>query len=434
MKKICVVGLGYVGLTLGVVLADVGFNVVGVEKNEETVTLLNKRRSHIHEPHINFLLKKHLNRSLVIVNTIPSDEDIDTYIICVATPIDEHKKPNLDYVRNATTDVAKHLKKNDLIILRSTVPVGTTRNVVNEIVEKNSKVKVSELSIAFAPERTLEGKALEELRYLPQIIGGLDEDGVNKAINIFVRVTNTIVRVSSIEAAELVKQIDNIYRDVNIALGNELGMACEKLGLDAFEIISSANMNYARNRVMVPGSGVGGACLTKDPYLFLSQLDNIHENSIILRSRKINEGMPGHVVSLAENALLMNRTTLMGARVAVLGFAFKGRPETADARFSPTSDLIKILKNKGANIVVMDPVVPGDVIKNEAEYASTYESAFKDTDCVIIMNNHPKWSEIDFNTYKKYLKSKAAVIDGWKMLNRSDVEKAGFVYRCVGVG
>jgi nucleotide sugar dehydrogenase len=434
MKKICVVGLGYVGLTLGIVLADVGFNVIGVEKNEETVTLLNKGVSHIYEPHIDFLLKKHLNHNLAIVNSIPVDKDIDTYIICVATPIDEYKKPNLNYVRGAMTDVIKHLKKNDLIILRSTVPVGTSRNVVNEILKKNSKSDISEISLVFAPERTLEGKALEELRYLPQIIGGLDENSVNKAINILVRVTNTIVRVSSIEAAELIKQIDNIYRDVNIALGNELGMACELLGLDAFEIISSANMNYPRNRIMVPGSGVGGACLTKDPYLFLSQLDNIPENSIIFRSRKINEGMPGHVVSLAENALLLNKKNLIGARVAVLGFAFKGKPETADARFSPTLDLLKILKNKGANVVVMDPVVPKDVIKNEAEYASTYELAFQNTDCVIIMNNHPKWSEMDFDMYKKYLKPKAAVIDGWKMLNRSDVEKAGFVYRCVGVG
>jgi len=434
MKRICVIGMGYVGLTLAVTLADVGFKVNGVEINEKTARRLQAGKPHFHEPELEFLLNQHLGGNLSVTQAVEKDGETDTYIIAVATPVDKEKKPVMDYVRRATEDVAGRLKAGDLVILRSTVPVGTTNGIVRQIIlEKTGLVAGKDVHLVFAPERTIEGKALEELRYLPQIIGGTGEEAVGLAANIFNRVTNTIVRVSSIEAAEIVKQLDNIYRDVNIALGNEIGLACEKLGLNAHEIIRAANMNYKRNNLMVPGAGVGGACLTKDPYIFLSQLPHAHPNSIILNSRKINESMPLHVLSLAKEALSANGVDIKGARVAVLGIAFKGRPETSDVRFSPTEDLVMQLKGLGADVVGMDHVAKPEEFAGIARPVGTYNEAFDGADCIIIMNNHPRWKEIDLRKYAGAMKKKVAVVDGWNMLNPAAVKSLGFVYRGVGV-
>lgn len=434
--KICVIGLGYVGLTLSTILADVGFDVVGVEINSKTCEMLRTGKPHIHEPGLAFLLKKHANKKLSIVNEIPNDKEVCTYIICVATPVDEKtKRPVTTYVERATTEVTKHLKKGDLIILRSTVPLGTTNGLVKQTIEKEQALKVgSDIHLVFAPERTIEGKALEELRYLPQIIGGVDEESINKAVAIFGRTTNTIVRVSSLEAAEIIKQFDNIFRDVNIALGNEFGLACEELGLNANEIVNAANMNYPRTKIMVPGAGVGGACLTKDPYIFLSQLKKIPENSLIYHSRKINEYMPTHIVEKTKAAFIKHKKNIKNAKILVFGFAFKGKPETDDTRFSPTYEVVAKLKTLGAEIYGFDPVVRKEDIEKAAKVATDYEQAFHDADCIIIMNNHPRWNEIDIGQYSKIMKKPAILIDGWNIFNRQEIEQLGIDYSGVGIG
>lgn len=433
MSKICVIGLGYVGLTLAVTLADCGMKTVGVDINKNTVELLNKGKPHFHEPGLEFIVSKQIRSNLEVYDKIPEDKEINTYIIAVATPVDEDKRPRMNYVKQATEDICKHLKKGDLIVLRSTVPVGTTNKVVREIVESKTELRFGEdVHAVFAPERTIEGKALEELRYLPQIIGGNDEEAVNLAANIFNKVTNTVVRVSTPEAAEIAKQLDNIYRDVNIALGNEIGLACEQIGQDAYEIIRAANRNYDRNKIMLPGSGVGGACLTKDPYIFLSQIKTVPEHSIIFHSRKINEGMPAHVHELAKEGLAKTGKEMKGSKIAILGFAFKGWPETSDARFSPVWDLVDLIKKDGGEIVGVDPVVKKHDMER-VRVAADYDEAFDGCDCVIVMNNHPNWREIDFRRYKDRLKADAVFVDGWRMLRRKELEQMGYIFRGVGV-
>lgn len=432
--KICVLGLGYVGLTLSTILADVGFNVVGVDINKKTIEMLQNGKPHIHEPGLEFMLRKHINKRLVATSEIPHDKEIHTYIICVATPVDTNKKPITTYVERAITEVSKHLKKGDLVVLRSTVPLGTTSFVKN-IIDKEQSLKVGEdIHLVFAPERTMEGKALEELGYLPQVIGGINEESVNKAVAIFGKTTNTIVRVSSVEAAEMIKQLDNIFRDVNIALGNEIGMACEELGLNAHEIIKGANTGYQRNKIMLPGAGVGGACLTKDPYIFLSQLKNVPKNSLIFNSRKINEYMPTHVVETTKRMFTKHGKDMKGAKIVILGFAFKGKPETDDTRHSPTFELAEKLKELGADVHGFDPLVNKNEIEKYAKLVTDYEKAFAEADCVIVMNNHHRWGEINFETYSKMMKKPAIVIDGWNVINREEVERVGIVYKGVGIG
>lgn len=431
---ICVIGLGYVGLTLGVTLADVGFNVVGVEINREIVKALNKGISHIKEPNLEFLLRKHLGKRLKIVNEVPESNDIDTYIIAVATPINEEKKPVNDYVKNAVGEVAERIKKGDLVIMRSTVVVGTTRNLVAKVIQDKTGLRASrDFSLVFAPERTAEGVALMEVRSLPQIIGGIDVESVNRAANIFRRVTNTVVRVPTLEAAEVIKLFDNVYRDVNIALGNEFGKACEKFGLNAYQIIEAANMNYKRNKIMYPGSGVGGGCLTKDPYVFLHSLGD-SDSPLVRLAREINENMPMHVISLVKDAMNEMDKKMGNSKIFILGFAFKGEPETADTRFSPTIDVCKKLKKEGSVVYGYDPVVPTKEIREIGAIPCTLRGGFKNADCVVVMNNHKAWKTVDLGEMGRTMNTPSAIIDGWGIFDKSEVERLGMIYKGVGVG
>ncbi len=433
MKKICVVGLGYVGLTLSAVLADVGLDVVGVDINEKAIEQLKRGKPHIHEPRLDYYIKKYVNNRLVVTTKIPSDPDIDTYIVAVATPVDKDHKVHMEYFERAVKEIATKIKKDDLLIFRSTVPVGTSRNVIKNILEP-AGLKDGYIKVAFAPERTLEGKALEELRYLPQIIGGINEESVNAAALLFGKLTNTLVRVSSLETAEIIKQIDNVFRDVNFALGNEMGLVCEQLGVDAYEVAKSANMNYARTKIMIPGAGVGGACLPKDPYIFLNQLKRQLPHSMVLTARKLNESMPAHMVEMVGEEFSKQKKKIENSKIVLLGLAFKGLPETDDVRASPALDIADLLKAKKANIVGMDPVINKDSVVDKLTYVTTFSEALKGADCVIITNNHPRWGEIPFDEHAGEMKKKAIIIDGWNMLNRQEIERLGFIYRGVGIG
>ena len=269
-RQIVVVGLGFVGLTLAVSLADVGYRVVGVDVSKKVVESLNKGLPHIHEVGLDSLLSFHIGKNLIVKNGIEQPEG-DVYVLCIQTPVDERKRPMLRHLEEATKAVGKVLKRDDLVIVRSTVPVGTARNAMLPILERESKLVAGrDFSLVSAPERTVAGRALKELRELPQIIGGIDNTSRELAANIFRKLTTTIVSVESPEAAELIKLIDNTYRDVTFAYANEVALICDGFGLDANRIVRAANEGYVRNRIPVPSPGVGGVCLKKDPYIFMN--------------------------------------------------------------------------------------------------------------------------------------------------------------------
>jgi len=431
--KIGVVGLGYVGQTLAVVLADVGFKVYGTEKDEKTLQNIKNYNSHIREPRINLLLKKHLGRNLFVGK--PEEfynNDIDVFIISVGSPIDKKtKKPVLEIVENAINEIKDHIKEGQLIVLRSTVPVGTTRNLVKPILEKSGLKAGKDFYLVFAPERTIEGNAINELRTLPQIIGGINEESIDQASKIFRKVSPTIISVSSIEAAELVKLLDNSYRDVRFAYANEIARYCEKAGLDAFEIIKAANQGYERNNIPVPSPGVGGACLSKDPYILANCAENVGETlSLVTNARKINELATKKVI---EN--LKKEKSLENKKVFVIGFAFKGHPETNDIRASPTLDLIEYLKNEKANIVGYDPGVEEWKIKELGiGYVKNMEEGFNNADVAIFMINHKAFFDINPKELFPKMSKDAIVYDGWGLFRKQDVEELGIKYMGVGIG
>lgn len=430
--KINVVGLGFVGQTLAVVLADVGFKVFGTEVDEKVLENIRNGRSHIHEPGINLLIKKHLNKNLFVGKPEEMyNNAVDAFIICVTSPVDKKtKEPNVEIVKNTVYEIQEHLKQGQIVILRSTVPVGTTRNIVKPILEKAGLKAGKDFYLASAPERTIEGNALNELRTLPQIIGGINDKSIDEAVKIFRRTTPTIMCVSSLEAAELIKLLDNSYRDVRFAYANEIARYCEKAGLNAFEVINAANQGYPRNNIPVPSPGVGGACLTKDPYILMKCAADVGEElELVSKAREINEIVPQYVIKQ-----LKKHKPLKNKKIFIAGFAFKGHPETNDIRESPSVELVKHLTNENVIISGYDPVVEPWKIKNlNVNHVKTIEEGLKDADIAVFMTNHKSFSNLNGDIFSK-MKKDGMVFDGWGLFKKDEIEKLGLKYKGIGKG
>jgi UDP-N-acetyl-D-mannosaminuronic acid dehydrogenase len=431
--KINIVGLGYVGQTLAVVLADVGFKVYGSEKDEKVVEAIKKCESHIKEPGINLLLKKHLGKNIFVGK--PEEmypNDVDAFIIAVTSPIDKTtKQPNMEIVKSAVREIKDFLRPGQCVFLRSTVPVGTTRDIVKPILEESGLKAGEDFYLAFTPERTAEGTALRELRILPQIIGGINDKSVDEAAKIFRRTTPTILCVSSLEAAELIKLLDNSYRDLRFAYANEIAKYCEKVGLNAFEVVTAANQGYPRNNIPVPSPGVGGACLSKDPYILIDCAKKVGEDlKLVARAREVNEQMTKHMVEE-----LKKHGALKGKKIFIAGFAFKGQPETNDMRDSPTLDLVKHLSLENVSIIGFDPHVEEHKIRSlGVKHVKTIEDGIKDVDVAVFMTNNESFSDLDVKETFGGMKKGGIIYDGWGLFKKQEVESLGLIYKGVGIG
>lgn len=429
-KKICVMGMGYVGLTLSVILADVGFKVYGIESNEEIVKSLNKGVPHFYETQLEVLLTRHINNNLIINSSMPQ-ESCDIYIISVGTPLlKSEKKPNINYITQALIDVSKHMSKGSMVILRSTLPVGTTRNIASPTLEKYSNLVVGkDFSLVFAPERTIEGKALIELRTNSQIIGGIDDSSISLAAEMFRKITPTVVTVSSLEAAETVKLIDNSYRDLKFAYANEIAILSEKMGMDAVEIINAANVHYPRNNIPVPSPGVGGACLSKDPHIFVNVANNYgYTPQLIKTARNLNEGIPSLIVQRVKKQLNDMGKDISNAKIMIVGFAFKGQPETSDMRDSTTLLLINELKKYNDIIFGYDPVVSKEEIEKLGIKYTSIENGSKNADCIMFMNNHSSYLNLDPLKIISNMNESCIIYDSWHIFDQKIFEDMNNVY------
>lgn len=435
--SVAVMGMGYVGLTLSVVLARNGIKVHGIEVNEEVVSQLKEGVPHFQESGLqNLLINQQRNGMLHIETMLPKDVEIDAYIISVGTPLKEgSNEPNIDYIRNVVRDVARHMSPGSLVILRSTVPVGVSRNVVIPILEEESGLKVGkDFHFSFAPERTIEGKAIIELEENSQIIGGFDQESVDITSSLFRKITHTVVAVSNIEAGEMVKILDNTYRDIRFAYSNEIAIICEKLGLNAIELINAANVHYPRNNIPVPSPGVGGACLSKDPHIltYFSRISG-YNPKLIEEGRNVNEKIPSLIVERISKTLDSMGKDISSSKIFIIGFAFKGNPETSDLRDSTTLWLLDILKDKCPNIFGYDPVVDEEEIAKLGVVYSDIPSGIDNADVVMLMNNHKSYSGFDLPKFAREMNSPGIIYDSWGMARRSFAEEIpGIEY--IGVG
>ncbi len=438
-KKICVVGTGHVGLTLLVVLADLGYQAMGFDINEDLVRDLNKGKVSFFEKGLAPLLKFHLREKKINFVSSLDDEDADIYIISVGTPVDDKtNKPVNTAIKSAAKIIGKKLKKEDIVILRSTVTVGTTRNVVMPILEKESSLEAgADFYLAFAPERVVEGNALEELREIPQVVGGLNKKSVQEATRILQTINPSVIALDSLEASEIVKLINNSYRDYSFAFANKIATLCDSLKLDAVKIIKGSCEGYPRNPLPLPSPGVGGYCLTKDPYLMADVFRKYNiDPSIFLQSREINESMPELVGKKVIDFVENNLKQLKRVKIYLLGFAFKGYPETSDMRGSPTIDVINYLNKEAKfslDICGYDPVVDPKRIQDLGVKYENFKNGFKDAHCCLIMNNHPDFAKMDVFSLLELMHKPGFLFDGWQLFQPQEIKRIeGIVYQGLG--
>ena len=415
-RRITVIGLGYVGLTLAVAMADSGFDIMGVEVRQDVLDTLARGEPHFFEPRLKDKLERVVRRgSFRFTREADPNFKSSVYIITVGTPLDKDGNIQLTFIEQATRQVAAVLKDGDLIILRSTVKLGTARTVVSRVLAATGK----RFDIAVCPERTLEGRALLELHELPQVIGADTPDTRYRCAQIFSILTPTTVTVESLEAAELVKLVDNTYRDVTFAFANEVAKLCGRLGVSASSVIAAGKLGYPRTNVALPGP-VGGPCLEKDPHILAQSAEMLGVDMAITKAaRKTNEEQPADTVQLILAHTQGERAFPAAPRIAVLGLAFKGVPVTDDLRGTMALPIIAELRSRypRATIVGFDPVVAHAAARTffDIEIVASVEEAFLRADLVVIANNHQSFRTMDLPTQAQTMNRPGVVYDYWNL-------------------
>lgn len=425
-KHIGVVGLGYVGLTLALTLADHGFQVRGMDANPRVARLLRRGKAHFYEAGLPDLLRDHSGRNFEVVDDFHPRHLCDMYIVAVGTPVGPDGQPRFSAIEAAARSVGRALKQGDAVMLRSTVPVGTTRSVVIPILEHASGLVAGrDFYVAFAPERTIEGRALEELRKLPQVIGGIDRVSSEVAAHIFNTITSYSIIMESLEEAEMVKLVNNTYRDVTFAFANELALICSRWGINTARVIEASNRDYGRSRVPSPSPGVGGYCLKKDPFIFIASAKKKgYAPRLAVRAREVSEMTLGFLAERVSGFLKRHSRPAKRAKVAIIGVAFKGEPVTSDIRGSTSIDLANLLRPRVGRIVGYDPAVDSrDMRASGITPVRDIRAAIRGADAVIVMNTNPAFRALNMRKLLILARKPALLIDAWGLYPAEEIAK-----------
>ncbi|MDC1074670.1 nucleotide sugar dehydrogenase [Gammaproteobacteria bacterium] len=387
--KVIVVGLGYVGLTLSVYMANKGLRVFGLDNSDSVISSLEMGKAHFYEADFNDRLSKSIKSGNFTFgkSLLGSQDEEVVYIVTVGTPIVD-SSISTDALTDVLALIAKSLKCNDSVILRSTIQVGCTRAEAKPILDTAGV----DYRLGFCPERTLEGKAFEELASLPQIVSGIDPDSLSHISNFFKLFTNEIVIVNSVEEAEIVKLLNNSERDLRFAIGNEVALMCEAFGISASNVIRAANFKYNRSDLKLPGP-VGGPCLEKDPYILTNSFsDQSYSPKMFVTGRQINES----IISSAANRIFKRTKNKINPNICVLGMAFKGVPVTGDVRGSTAKQLVIELRKlfKNGSILGHDYLATNEDILSCGvdSVVADLVDIINNVDIIIAHNNHPTYA------------------------------------------
>lgn len=421
-----IVGLGYVGLTLSAALAQKGYIVHGVDVRQDVLESLAHGHPHIFEPGVEEVFAEHAGTRIFAAQALPRDT-LDAAVLCVSTPVDDQtRRANLANLAAAARAVAEWCGPETLVVVRSTVPVGTSRRIVlPPLLQAWGRAR-----LVMAPERTIQGQALRELVELPQVVGGLDDDSLRAGLDVFADLARTLVPVSSLEAAELVKLSNNCHTDLIYSYGNEIALIAERHGLDPLEVIRAANLDYPRPDLAKPGY-VGGGCLSKDPYLMIDSAGE-REPYLVGRARALNEALPVHVAETVVDLMRREHGITQGARLAVLGWAYKGWPPTDDMRGTPIAAMMPVFSAAGITVLGHDPMVTGDVIRQYGGEPISLDKAFTDADAVLIINDHPDYRALRVDGRLSGTGKPAVIYDSWRILDEQAVAAAGVRYAGIG--
>jgi UDP-N-acetyl-D-glucosamine dehydrogenase len=405
--RVGIIGLGYVGLPLAVTVAKAGFPVIGVDVDEARAASINRGESYISDVPDGEIRALIEGERLVATTRYDALGDVDIFIICVPTPLTKSKEPDLSFIVTATTECVPVLRPGHLLILESTTYPGTTVEVVKPILERSGLRAGSDFCLAFSPERIDPGNRRYSIRDIPKIVGGLTGTCTLLAQAFYEQIVVKVVPVSSPTVAEMAKVYENVFRNVNIALVNELTLLCDRMGLDVWEVIDAAATKPYGFIPFYPGPGVGGHCIPVDPYYLSAKAReyDFHARFIELAAT-VNDSMPYHVVERTTTALGTVGKTLHRARVLVLGVAYK--KDVADARMSPSLKIMELLEKRGATVVYHDPHIPALTLENPGGTVTSVpltDEILSGVDCVVIAADH---SAVD---YQRVVERAPLIID-----------------------
>jgi UDP-N-acetyl-D-mannosaminuronic acid dehydrogenase len=425
--KLAIFGLGYIGLPTASLLADKGFPVIGVDINTGNVDLINQGISPIMEPGLDSLVENVVKKGYLKATPdgLAAAKESNVMIVVVPTPVDSNKCSDLSAVVSACDTISQGLDKDDLVIIESTVPPYTCERIVIPILERSGFKAGDEFKVAYTPERALPNNTLFEMTHNARIIGGIDHESSTKAAYIYQKITKgEIILVDNLVTAEMVKLMENTYRDTNIALANEMALICEKLDIDVFEAIKAANF-HPRVDIHTPGPGVGGHCLSIDPY-FIVEIAERHGTParLIKTSREVNEHMPHHVALMVQTALKEAGKTVEGSSVGILGVAYKGN--VADSRETPAGPLIRDLISQGADVTAHDPHVDPVTILALGARPVKLEEALK-CDCTVLLTDHDQYRDLK----PEMIKSRAFICTR-PQINPEEFKAKGFIFKSLG--
>ena len=431
--RIAVIGLGRIGLPTAAVFARAGALVTGVDIKKAVVDQTNAGKCWLtDEPGLSDMVKEGASsgRLKATLNAEEAISRADFSIICVPTPVYETKTPDYSAVQKASHTVGRWIRRGGTVIVESTVGPGIVEELVAPIVQNESGLKAGkDFGLLACPERSDPGNIMQNMKTLPRIIGGLGAS-TDAAVALYEAALGVkAIKVSDPKTANAAKLTENLFRDVNIALANEFALLFEELGVDAIEVINACASKY-NFMPHYPGLGVGGPCLTANSYYLISEgLKAGNIPYLIRMAREINDRMPDHAVELVGEALNEAGKTVKGARVAVLGVAYK--PNIKDVQLTPVERLVSRLRDMGAKVEIYDPMYKGETVLG-LKCKSTLELAVKDADCVVIGTAHDEFKHLDLGELAHLAKMKAGFVDARNVVAPVAVVKAGFAYRGVG--
>ncbi|WP_094548911.1 nucleotide sugar dehydrogenase [Petroclostridium xylanilyticum] len=387
-----VVGLGYVGLPLAVEKAKAGYKTIGFDIQDQKVDMVNRGQNYIGDIIDGELQQVVASGKLSATKDFSFISKVDCVAICVPTPLDRYYQPDISYVENSTKDIAKYLHKGMLIVLESTTYPGTTEKVIKPILEETGLKDGRDFYLAFSPERVDPGNKLYNTKNTPKVVGGTTPDSTQVAAELYRSVLEgEVFEVSSPAVAEMEKILENTFRNINIALANEMAIICNKMGIDVWEVIEAAKTKPYGFMAFYPGPGVGGHCIPIDPYYLTWKVREYdYHTRLIEIAGEINNYMPEYVVERSMKILNQYRKALNGAKVFVLGVAYK--QDIDDIRQSPALKVIEHLEKQGAQVIYNDPYVPRFEHSNKKYTSSPItQQNLQDADLVIITTQHTSY-------------------------------------------
>lgn len=428
-QKICVLGLGYIGLPTASTFAANGLKVIGVDINPHVIETLQSGKIHIHEPGLRDVVEKAVHSGNLVVSLQP--EEADAFLIAVPTPFYEdqtkeyegrkYKLADMRAVTTAAEAIVPCLRKGNLVILESTSPPRTTTDLITPILERSGLKAGIDFFLCYSPERVLPGQILRELIENARVVGGITPESAKAGHELYAIFVKGDIIETDATTAEMVKLMENTTRDVNIAIANEFSRLADKFGVDVWEAISLANL-HPRINILNPGPGVGGHCISVDPWFFVETAPEL--TPLIYHARLVNDTQPHFVIEKVKQAL----GDLQDKKIAALGLAYK--PDVDDLRESPASEVVQLLQQEGAEVKVWEPFKPDAKIEDIA-MAPSFDAALKDADLILLLVKHTEFTRLDPNEIAEKTSARHVMdcVNGWK---QEKWKQAGFQFHRLG--